>query len=69
MNLRFSPSRASGTVTVPPSKSMAHRLLICAALAEGKSTVENVDFSEDISATCDCLRALGASLTVAGNRV
>ncbi|MBP3301482.1 MAG: 3-phosphoshikimate 1-carboxyvinyltransferase [Clostridia bacterium] len=69
MNLRFSPSRAAGTVTVPPSKSMAHRLLICAALAEGKSTVENVDFSEDISATCDCLRALGASLTVAGNRV
>lgn len=69
MNLRFAPSSAEGTVRVPPSKSMAHRLLICAALAEGKSTVENVDFSEDISATCDCLRALGATLTAEGNRV
>lgn len=69
MNLRIYPSLPQGTVSVPPSKSMAHRMLICAALAEGKSVIENVDFSEDISATCDCLRALGARVEAQGNRV
>lgn len=33
------PTRLSGRVKVPPSKSMAHRAIICAALAEGRSTV------------------------------
>ena len=54
------PGTACGTVAAPPSKSMAHRLLICAGLADGESTVEGVDFSEDILATLDCLEALGA---------
>ena len=56
------PSRAVGRVTAPPSKSMAHRLLIGAALAEGESTVHHIAPSEDILATCDCLRALGAQI-------
>ena len=47
-------------VPAPPSKSMAHRHLICAALAEGESIIRNVAFSEDVLATIDCLRALGA---------
>ena len=56
------PSKANGKMEAPPSKSMAHRLLICAGLAEGTSVIRNIDFSEDILATIDCLSALGAEI-------
>ena len=59
MDLRIHPSPLSGTVTPPPSKSMAHRLLIAAALAEGKSRIENIAFSKDIEATLRCMELLG----------
>lgn len=62
MNLRIYPSAPAGKVTIPPSKSMAHRLLICAALARGESRIDHVEFSRDIEATCDCLQALGAEI-------
>ena len=39
MNILITPSRLHGTVRIPASKSMAHRLLICAALAEGTSVI------------------------------
>ena len=55
------PGRFSGTVTPPPSKSMAHRLLLCAALAEGESTIRNIECSQDIAATLRCAQALGAA--------
>ena len=42
MNLTITPTRLSGTVTPPPSKSQAHRLLLCAALAGGESRIENL---------------------------
>ena len=51
---------AAGSVAVPPSKSYAHRMLVCAALAEGADTVRGISDSEDMSATLDCLSALGA---------
>ena len=54
------PGRLMGAVTVPPSKSQAHRLLLCAALARGESEVGNVAFSQDIRATLGCMEALGA---------
>lgn len=60
MKVTFYPSHASGNLTAPPSKSMAHRLLIAAGLAEGKSVIHNVARSEDVLATIDCLTALGA---------
>ena len=69
MNVLIRPGTARGTVAAPPSKSMAHRLLICAALADGESTVRGVDRSEDILATADCLAALGASLSWEGDAV
>lgn len=69
MNLYIGRSTARGTVTAPPSKSMAHRHIICAALAEGKSTIRNVDLSQDIAATLDCIRALGAKAEVRGDEV
>ena len=57
------PSAAHGRMTAPPSKSMAHRLLICAALAEGTSVIRNIELSQDILATIDCLKALGADVS------
>ena len=54
------PKRLTGRITVPPSKSQAHRLLLCAALAQGESIVGNVAFSQDICATLGCMEALGA---------
>ena len=54
------PKVLAGRVTVPPSKSQAHRLLLCAALAQGESEVGNVAFSQDIRATLNCMEALGA---------
>ena len=58
----ITPTKLSGSLTVPPSKSAAHRLLICAALAKGESFVDNVDLSQDISATVSAMRALGCRL-------
>ena len=60
MDVRIQPKPLSGAVTPPPSKSMAHRLIIAAALAEGTSTIRNVAFSQDILATLSCMEQLGA---------
>ena len=64
MNVTIQPRRLSGAVTPPGSKSMAHRLLIAAALASGVSVAERVALSEDIEATLRCLAALGASWSI-----
>ncbi len=58
-----------GKVSCPPSKSVAHRLLIASMLASGKSRVENLAFSDDILATLDCLKALGAQIQTDENSV
>ncbi len=55
------PGKLAGRVTVPPSKSVAHRLLLCAALSQGTSRITNVALSEDIAATLRAVRALGAA--------
>ena len=60
MDIQIIPRRLEGAVTPPPSKSMAHRLLIAAALGSGVSTVRNIAFSQDIQATLRCMEALGA---------
>ena len=52
-----------GTVTPPPSKSQAHRLLICAALGTEPCTITCNSVNDDIIATMRCLNALGASIT------
>lgn len=62
MNILIQPSKISGSVQPPSSKSLSHRALICAGLAEGKSTIRSISFSRDIQATIDCLKALGAHI-------
>ena len=51
-----------GTVTVPASKSAGHRLLIAAALADCPATLHCNALNDDLLATIDCLRALGADI-------
>lgn len=62
MDLKITPKKLSGSVEVPPSKSVAHRMIIAAALAEGTSTISNLSPSVDILSTMDCMRALGAEI-------
>lgn len=69
MNIKISPGIAHGTVSVPPSKSMAHRYIICAALAQGKSIISNVVLSEDINATLQAITALGAQAQIKENEL
>ena len=69
MNAVFAPSQPRGAVHVPASKSCAHRMLICAALADGESALHNLEFSEDIFATINCLRVLGAEIEIDGSNV
>ena len=59
MTVKILKSTATGKVFAPPSKSMAHRALICGALTQG-SKIHNLAASEDIKATIACLSALGA---------
>lgn len=68
MIVSIEKSTAFGEILAPPSKSMAHRCLICGALSD-KSEIKNIDFSEDIKATLSCLEALGAKVEVEGNTV
>ncbi len=69
MKVTITPGKANGTVLAPPSKSMAHRLLMGAGLADGLSVVRNIDLSEDIQATLGILKALGATYTLDGKKV
>ena len=64
MDIKIKPSKLSGNVVIPPSKSFAHRALICAALSEGKSIVRNIELSDDIRATLEALEELGAKSKV-----
>lgn len=59
MRVTIKKGTACGTVCAPPSKSMAHRMLICAALCEGESVIHGISNCEDVAATMDCLAALG----------
>ena len=69
MKVKISPSRLAGEICAPPSKSYAHRLMICAALAEGESTIRGISESEDMLATLDCIAALGAKYEKIGDTV
>ena len=58
----ISPKKLCGTVTVPPSKSELHRVIICAALSRGTSAIYPIELSNDVLATVNAVRALGASV-------
>ena len=64
MKATIIPGKAEGTVLAPPSKSMAHRMLMGAGLSEGISVIQNIDLSEDIKATLGILEALGSEYSI-----
>lgn len=47
-------------------KSVSHRALILSAVAQGKSVIRNLSLCDDVTATCECLRALGADIELDG---
>ena len=51
VTIRPAPGGIGGVIAAPPSKSMAHRAVLCAALAVGRSHITHLEFSKDISAT------------------
>ena len=65
MKATIYPSVLSGEIEAIASKSQAHRLLICAALADRETRIRCATLSADIAATADCLRALGAEIRYA----
>ena len=62
MDITITPKKLSGEIIAIPSKSQAHRLLICAAFAEHETTLRCPDTNRDIEATAECLRSLGAKI-------
>ena len=57
--IQLIPTKLSGKVSVPPSKSLAHRAIIAAGLSKGISRIENIEYSQDIKATIKAMEALG----------
>ena len=66
MNVTITPTLLRGTITPPPSKSQAHRLIIAAALSDGVCRLSNVELSQDIQATLRCMRTLNADASSDG---
>ena len=62
MDIRIFPGKLQGNIAAIPSKSQAHRLLICAAFADRATLLICPDTNRDIEATADCLRSLGAEI-------
>ena len=62
MDVIITPNKLSGSVVIPPSKSLSHRAIIAASLAKGKSKISNVMYSNDIKATINAMRACGAKI-------
>ena len=57
--VKIIPTKLKGVVQVPPSKSLAHRAIICASLAKGVSRIDNIEYSKDIQATIKAMKSLG----------
>ena len=62
MDITIQPRSLQGDITIIPSKSQAHRLLICAAFSDNPTTLVCSETNRDIEATVDCLNAWGAQI-------
>lgn len=63
----FAAGDIGGVIAAPPSKSMAHRAALCAALANGCSHISNLEYSKDITATLAAAGQLCADVTTGKN--
>lgn len=64
--IRIYPTVFSGTLSAPPSKPYAQRLLFAAAVSNSPTTIYNVPASEDMNTTISCLEALGCTVSKKG---
>lgn len=62
--MKIYPSTLQGKINIPASKSLCHRAIIAAGLANGRSVIDNVSFSDDIIASCNGMKALGADILI-----
>ena len=60
--VEITPKKLGGTICIPPSKSVSHRAVMCAALSQGTSVITNILLSDDITATCKAMEILGAEI-------
>ena len=67
MDITIRPRPLAGSLAAIPSKSQAHRLLICAAFADQPTHILCPEINRDIQATVDCLRALGTDIRATGD--
>ncbi len=65
-NAMIYPGSLHGCVQIPPSKSAAHRAIICAALAKGKSVLSPIILSDDMTATIQAVKQMGAECNLTG---
>ncbi len=63
MDVFITPKKVKGTLLVPASKSVSHRAIIAASLAKGKSVINNIVYSEDITATIEAMEKIGVKFT------
>ncbi len=69
MKAKITPKKIEGIIDAPPSKSMAHRLLISSALSSGETVIDGISDSGDMNATLRCLYALGAKFEKDGEEL
>lgn len=62
MNIFVLPSTISGRITAPSSKSLTHRVLILASLADGVSIIKNALVSNDTKKTVETLKQFGVKI-------
>lgn len=67
MDITVFPGSLNGTIQAIPSKSQAHRVLICAAFADKPTVIQCKQTNDDIEATADCLRSMGAVISRTAN--
>ncbi len=65
--VHITPTKLSGSLTAPPSKSFSHRAIICGALSGGKCDISSIIFSEDILATLNGMRETGVNINTYEN--
>ena len=67
MDITIQPGLLAGALSAIPSKSQAHRYLICAAFADNETELICPETNRDIEATAGCLRSLGARISRTAN--
>ena len=66
MDITIPPGRVAGALTPPCSKSYAQRALAASLLADGESTLHNIEFCDDTRSALHCIRTLGAEVRQTG---